>query len=413
MKRGFTLVELLVVTMVIAILAGIVFRLAGATDDSSERQATIVAMQKLENCLSGYYAAFGSYPPVEVHGSRNPFYPVNKYGIQQIRNDVPDTSTLDWNRVRAACMSQPVAARFPYVSDKDKEWIKGVSDQVQQLMQTDSDYAELVAGTILVQGFDGLSSVSQLSGKKDERYWSELQLFQFGLMSFLLPRYLMMMKNVSVEESEAAADGEPDDSDELAASYDDFAQWRGKNNLPCRFEDGVPYNSWQDLFRDLRSVSETWKVGLIPSQAVTQRWLSNLEGLCDCGNKQETWVFYGVNIKGGGGGPDAGSPFAIINMLWSSGDSQSGENAQGSQQYILNHITVKDGFNPTSERGANELYYYSPPPYQSYRLWSAGPNGRTFPPWITDEQIRRDQNMSRHAKTIHAWIADDIVHLSN
>ena len=71
MKKGFTLIELLIVTVVIVALMGIMFRLTGIVGSTSERETTIARMQRLENCLSGYYAAFGSYPPVALHGSYN------------------------------------------------------------------------------------------------------------------------------------------------------------------------------------------------------------------------------------------------------------------------------------------------------------------------------------------------------
>jgi prepilin-type N-terminal cleavage/methylation domain-containing protein len=82
MKKAFTLVELLIVVLVLVILMSVAFRLSSIGDSSESRQRTIVIMQKIENCLSGYYAAFGSYPPVKLHGSRNYRLRVNKYGIQ-------------------------------------------------------------------------------------------------------------------------------------------------------------------------------------------------------------------------------------------------------------------------------------------------------------------------------------------
>ena len=71
-------------------------------------------------------------------------------------------------------------------------------------------------------------------------------------------------------------------------------------------------------------------------------------------------------------------------------------------QYLLDGLTVKDGWH-------RELYYYSPSPHQSYTLWSAGENGKTFPPWVTDEELANIKEKS----TVQAWIADDIVHMRN
>ena len=65
-KNGFTLIELLIVTVVIVTLMGIVFRLAGVGGDSRKKSLTQSRLQRLENALSGYYAAYGSYPPVPL-----------------------------------------------------------------------------------------------------------------------------------------------------------------------------------------------------------------------------------------------------------------------------------------------------------------------------------------------------------
>ena len=89
--------------------------------------------------------------------------------------------------------------------------------------------------------------------------------------------------------------------------------------------------------------------------------------------------------------------------LYSAGESQSGGDNY-SQQYLLDGMTVLDGW-------GHEFYYYSPSPHQSYTLWSAGPNGRTFPPWVTDEELSQLSGSDR-AKA-QSWIADDIVHMGN
>ena len=80
-SRGFTLIELLIVTVVIVTLMAIVFRLAGTGGESTRRAKTLARIQKLSNALSGYYAAFGSYPPVPLQGrSRDIYTQVDAYG---------------------------------------------------------------------------------------------------------------------------------------------------------------------------------------------------------------------------------------------------------------------------------------------------------------------------------------------
>ena len=123
-KSGFTLIELLVVTVVVVSLMAIVFRLSGIAGGTADQQETVSRMQKLENCLSGYYATFGSYPPVPLQGaSRNIYRTVgDKHPTIQTDDDEIDDSSLDWNQVRAACLAQPVAAMSPPPSGMKEDY---------------------------------------------------------------------------------------------------------------------------------------------------------------------------------------------------------------------------------------------------------------------------------------------------
>ena len=131
MKRGFTLIELMIVTVVLVTLMAIVFRLAGITGPQEARAKTIKRMQCIENCLSGYYAAFGSYPPVKLHGSRNIYLKVDNWGIQE--EDGQTVSSLNWASVEAACRSQPVGARYPFSSSDDvQEMVRMVAEELRR-----------------------------------------------------------------------------------------------------------------------------------------------------------------------------------------------------------------------------------------------------------------------------------------
>ena len=106
-SRGFTLIELLIVTVIIVTLMAIVFRLAGTGGESTARAKTLARLQKLSNALSGYYAAFGSYPPVPLQGrsrdiyrkvdNYNSDYPALGYGIQSGDSDDRYTGKLTDN----------------------------------------------------------------------------------------------------------------------------------------------------------------------------------------------------------------------------------------------------------------------------------------------------------------------------
>lgn len=390
MKKAFTLIELLIVVVVLVTLMTIVFKLGTIGEDAEKKNTTVARLQRLENCLSGYYAAFGSYPPVKLHGSRNIYYKTNKYGIQQVEQDERDTKDLNWSRVNAACRSQPVGMNYPYASYYDK-MIETVAMAWMDLHNSDPESAwgqnEMLAN--MTRNFNpGWIS----SDRRRTADWTHCQVFRFGLMSFLLPRFVVMMGN------------------EKTDIYRDFAQWKNNNELPCRFEDGAPYDSWEDLNRDVMQNSDgsknadAWKVEALPSQAVTARWMPNLETMLDCQNHGLT--LYGVKVCDPyyWGNLHVENPYP---MIYSGGDSQSGsDSGDSSTQYMLDGVTCSDGWH-------NEFYYYSLPPYQNYRLWSAGKNGRTFPPWISEEEISRDSTLNRNRNTIQNWIVDDIVHMSN
>ena len=402
MKKAFTLVELMVVVVVIAILASITFKIAGLGEDTSRRNNTIARMQRLENAISGYFAAYGSYPPVALQGrSRNIFYAANGYGIQQVSKD-PQTSidltrSEGWDQVEAACRAQPVAMEFPYASNR-RDYIHAVSESLKELHSSGTKGYE---NAKLAYGFDALDNPESLSGKNNDGNgvkagdWTNMQVFKFGLMSYLLPRYLLMM---------GYGNGNNNSSSGSTSLYDEFSQWGDNNSIPCRFEDGTQYRSWDDLNGDLGDRNEKWKIALIPSQAVCVRWLPNLEGLLACNDTAGTTV-YGINLRDavGSSGLSAENPNPNI---YSAGNSQSGTGTGGSQQYVLNKITCQDGWQ-------RDFYYYSLPPYQSYRLWSAGENGKTFPPWIPDEEIEDNAALKKYKDLIRNWVADDIVYMSN
>ena len=123
MKRGFTLIELLIVVVVIAALTTIIFRLAGVGSESTARAVTVSRLQRIENALSGYYAAFGTYPPVPLQGSRDIYQKVDYYhGVQldDVNKQTIVTSGTQAQNMReqilAACRSQPFGAYFPFKS---------------------------------------------------------------------------------------------------------------------------------------------------------------------------------------------------------------------------------------------------------------------------------------------------------
>lgn len=387
-RRGFTLIEMLIVVVVLVTLMSITFRLMNIGESSDARVTTVMRLQKLENCLSGYYAAFGSYPPVQLQGSQDFNYEVGGQGIQSDQRKEINWSNQGeaWQQVKAACLAQPVAARFPFpdgfsdqvrdVSEEIKERINS-DDEEYAYLKEDSAYANRLA--VLQQGFDNISDNPGRFGGRDqtETDWREIQIFQFGLMSYLLPRYLFMMNGP-----------------EHFFQGKGVAQWNGNNTLPSDPFLGDQYQSWKEVKQDAERDSNElgyMQIANIPSQTACARWMPNLENTCKCNHN---YRFFGIYIR------NRGSLYASPNIQIFS--PTKGATSGTSGQYILDSITVEDGW-------FRDFYYYSPPPYQSYTLWSAGPNGKTFPPWVS----RTDIDNSLAKELIANWTADDIIHMAN
>lgn len=369
MKKAFTLVELLVVMTVIAALMAIMFRITGIGDDMRRRNLTVQRLQSLENCLSGYFAAYGSYPPVALYATHNVYQRADEYGEQEDYED----SELKPVNVLAVCKAQPVACRFPFANDEDTvRQIEKVSEVMRnRANSSDSKFKEYKERQqVLSQGFTGISSVNQVNGWSTEYEWKEVKVFKFGLLSYLLPRYLTM--TVGVDKN----------------SLENCRQWTASNELASHPNTGRSFGSWKDELDDVRLVRR------IPSQAVCARWMPNLEKKVNCTPRQSepggAYTLFGVNVRD----PDG------VDAL--SADNPNIEIYEGTPNYVLDSMTVTDGWGV-------DFFYYSPAPYQSYRLWSAGPNGKTFPPWIPLSSLKD----STDRKTAGNWMADDIMHQSN
>ncbi len=410
-SRGFTLIELLIVVVVIATLMGLVFRLAGVGGEQRARNQTITRIQKLEFALSGYFAAFGTYPPVPLHGTRDIFCDVNSHGIQIIGNGRTSTK-MEWPRVRAACLSQPVACEFPYNSES-----RDVTDGMDILSRTYKRRASQNGGSwnhaIFSAGFNILPSANQVSQNARSAAWTDVQIFKFGVMSFLMPRYLFMV----------AGPYELYDNE----SYN--AQWTSQNDLSqlFRFRDGKRLYSdsqgWKKLQQDTNqrknktqasdyNSADYRQILAQPSQSVCARWMQALDGIVSGGR-----TFYGVNTRldhkeehgyhHHEGTTGLGGEVYMMQAIYAPGDAK--DDSHGNQ-YMLDGMTVRDAW-------GMDLFYYSPPPYQNYRVWSAGPDQKTVPPWIDFKTLQtagaeEGSGDKNGMETAARWTSDDIVGLS-
>lgn len=386
-KEGFTLIELLIVTVVIVTLMGIVFRLAGIGSGVRAKNATISRIQRIENALSGYYAAFGSYPPVPLHGLQDMKLRCDDMGLL-----IPNTSgSGNWSasgksemqrQVRAVCLAQPIAACYPYADTaENKDYIDSLSSDIKEMCGDSANYPGWAArSAAFSSGFSGLYRNIFGNKLKDSADWQDVRIFKFGLLSFLLPRYLFMLEG----------------KDEF---YDGCRQWEANNRKITDFVTGKRIDSWRTVQQALGAGAGTSggndaalasMITNLPTQAVCARWMPNFKKMI-CGGK----TFYGVETGDGTAYNSVNDPGSF--MIYSPYSNGSSGNA-----YILDGMTVLDGWD-------RDLYYHSAPPYQSYVVWSAGPDGNTFPPWIDLESLE-----SEEARKVAAeWMKDDIIHLSN
>lgn len=386
-KNGFTLIELLIVTVVIVTLMGIVFRLSNVGGDARAKAKTQARLQRLENAISGYYAAYGSYPPVPLQGrSRDIHVEVRSRGIQ---GTAQGQSGLNARQIEAACRAQPVSVLFPFFLTTINSGWKSDDYKLVTALASTVDSSGNLDSSNLSFSLDPLNAVGSLNLGTS----SEATLFQFGLLSFLLPRYLFMLRGHS-------------------EFYDTpNSEWAKNNQLPCRIDTGRPYESWESIQKILYGSSDAraqFLVRNLTSQTVCARWMPNFEGIISGGE-----TFYGVSTSDGDWpflsavGTDGKLRSYDANPgthkwihLYSASDYQSSSGNNNGSLYILNGMTVADGW-------GNEFYYYADPPYQSYRLWSAGANTKTFPPWLDIDKFgAKDQ------QTITEWTKDDICHLA-
>jgi prepilin-type N-terminal cleavage/methylation domain-containing protein len=63
-RRGFTLIELMFVILIILLLSGMLFKLVGIINDRSAIAKATADLQNIEHALNEYFAEYGIYPPV-------------------------------------------------------------------------------------------------------------------------------------------------------------------------------------------------------------------------------------------------------------------------------------------------------------------------------------------------------------
>jgi len=339
---AFTLIELMIVVAIVGILIGGVFQLLSTAGTMNKKAETTAHLQRLQNALSGFYAEYGTYPPVAQYTSPDPW----GSGLEDdFENDLSDISSEE-GFARAcsfAARSQPVAFEYPNVQGMD-----------YFINQKYNEFNLVSANTLLAQ--------TAASTPKHE--WKDIKMFKFGLLSFVLPR---------IEQVGFTGLDAPNEKFEPDLRFYESKQWK-KNN---------PVSNVNETRRALQSQQ------IIENRAAA-RWMPNLEKMVKHGK-----YILGVDTcekdTPSGEGLRTHEVYQNKKLVDVKGYSRDGND------YVLSYVTIRDDYD-------NEFYYYSPPPHQSYRLWSAGKDGRTFPPWIPLENLS-----SKEREWAAKWLKDDIV----
>lgn len=372
--KGFTLVELLVTVVVMVVLMSVSFRLIHGGDEAVARSRTQKRLQCLQNCLSGYRAAFGHYPAVPLHGERDIYLEANDYGIQTDRR----TSKVVWRNVRAAILSQPVTTEFPFDTEN-----KEVKNDIARASAADVAWSkaaktrggDATAVAAYASGYKPFSA-SLVATQKNRTSWRDVQVFRFGLLSYLLPRAEFMLFGEKLV-------------------YEKYAQWPEENDLAEYYdpETGKPLKTaWSELAAAMRAKGSDRKAILASrSQAACARWLPNLKGIVRGGG-----TYFGVDTSDGKTfreREDGLRNAEVADLLiHASGKADAPKTA-----YVLDGLTILDGWE-------NEFYYYSPPPHLTCRIWSAGSDRKTLPPWIDPVLAAADPEL----KKALGWTRDDL-----
>jgi len=339
-RGAFTLMELMIVLVIIGILIASVFKLFSAVSENTRRAQTKARMERLQNAISGFYSSYGTYPPVPQYSNPDPFNASDDRGDDGGK-DIPWSGAGKANAAIWAARSQPVSFEYPYP-------------------QT---YDEFVNEKYGPMGIGSANEVYYNADTYKESLWEDVKMFKFGLMSFLLPRVYMVG---------IPAKGASFDKSQPLDKFFKSEQWMHHNKTSR-----IGANSSEKLLNALRGQYEQ-------ELREVAKWIPNLEGIVS-GNAPtvlDTTLFGGGNVNDSIGG---GS------------DNFRGVYAKGGQKTILFCTTVVDGW-------GNDFFYYSAPPYQSYRIWSAGEDGKTFPPWVPLESLSSDD-----LKLVSAWTKDDVV----
>ena len=260
-QNGFTLIEMLVVVVIIATLAGITFKLVGAGGASSDKAVARQKLEQLANAIEEYRAEYGKYPPVSRIPDKSP-------NLHQ-----PDYNDSWTEQERRSKTYQPI--RYEYPGSKEY-WTGG-----------------------------GQSGSKNLANFLKDVPRDEATVFVFGLMSY----------------------------------------------LECRVE-GRASNAYRSLF-------EKSSAGVEKSH-----WLSENSRRIRSDATSSDWNVAADNPR------DIRAARKIAPFIENIRRSEIQSRGYNNETWTNSYSTVWDPW-------SHEICYESDPPYDSYRIWSIGPDGKS------------------------------------
>ena len=311
--RGFTLIELMVVIVVICILAATTFKIMGNMETSDKIAQTKAKMAKVAMALEAYKAIYGKYPPVPVY------------------NEVVGTKSDGSEDV----VGQPCWFEFPsYDYEQYPNWDETAAGQVTRGDKTQE-----------VQWGTGIG---------------KCQIFTFGLPAFFLPRFSTVRK-LGCQKSllGLTTDGNGRVREENwgeAEKNHIFGQWQKHNRR--RVDSAI-----EDSARDVaaaRKILPYLQTVLGADGTVDEK---SLNGWYDEDEKNSI-----MNVIGSGGKTERFKKSASRTLTTGGGSVEIPVCA------ILICDAWGKGIDEGDYKHHTALRYLSRPPYESYELRSSGPD---------------------------------------
>lgn len=190
-------------------------------------------------------------------------------------------------------------------------------------------------------------AAQMFNDSQDKNRWNEFPLFTFGLASYLYPRYWDTAEGRCPKEFVGDLESEDINKGKLASKKRIINQWLDHNNRLS----GSGGISIRDVNKDMIAISK-----ILPFLGTSVSF-----------KKTDDGRIWRMKRKS-----DGGVDWGVADFEWNSWKIGGPHEFKG-REYHNRGLSLKDVW-------GRLLHYQSNPPYDSYRIWSAGVNGQTCDP---------------------------------